>query len=232
MGSPIERFEREAKLISQLKSPHTVSLFDFGRDTDDQLFMVLEFVEGETLFDVIQNAAPLSPGRCFGIVRQVLLSLAEAHDLGVLHRDVKPSNIMVFDHMDTTDNVKLLDFGVSKDLFSHTSGAALTAANDLVGTPAYMCPEYIRGEEMTPKADLYALGLICFELLTGKSGMEATAPLQILAEHLDASPIRLPEYFPQTVRAIVDGMLEKEPAARLSSAREVLEMIDTLAITK
>ena len=126
MATVIERFQREASMLSQLKSPYTVSLYDHGRTEDGLLYMVLEFIDGKNLGELLQEGEGLEPSRVVKIVTQVLMSLREAHELDVLHRDLKPANVMVFDGVVTRDNVKLLDFGIAKILNESDAAQDLT----------------------------------------------------------------------------------------------------------
>ena len=156
----VERFRREAEVISQLRSPATVNVHDYGRTEAGHLYMVLEYVDGRTLFDIAQQY-PLAPGRVAHVLEQILDSLGEAHHFGILHRDIKPANIMLFEHMGDSDTVKVLDFGVAKLMTDADSTVAeLTRQGFLVGTPRYMAPELIKNTDPCPASDLYAVGLV------------------------------------------------------------------------
>lgn len=225
-----KRFEREAKMISRLRDPHTVIMYDYGRDVAGQLFMVLEFVDGLTASQLVKAQGAIEAQRVVYILEQVLRSLREAHSLGVLHRDIKPQNIMLFEHMGERDQVKVLDFGIAKPLASvggskQDPETELTGADGmLVGTPRYMSPEQIRGDDLTPASDLYSLGLVVYELLLGKKAVEEPTTIRIIARHLSAQPIALPDAFviAPRLREIVHRMLQKEPHDRYQSADEVL----------
>jgi serine/threonine protein kinase len=226
-----ERFRREAKVISKFRSPNTVVVHDYGRTNGGLLYMTLEYVDGQTVKDLITNTAPIAPRRVVHIVKQVLRSLHEAHSFDILHRDIKPQNIMVYDHLDQTDLVKVLDFGIAKLMEVEEEAAAveeLTTDGVLVGTPRYMSPEQIRGDRLGPASDLYSLGLVTFEMLTGSKAVDETTTMRIIARHLDPSPLRFPDSAPvgDALRSIVERMIAKEPDARFESARELLKQLD------
>jgi serine/threonine protein kinase len=162
-----KRFEREAQLVSQLRDPHTVLMYEYGQTPDGLLYMVLEFISGDALSRVVEVEGAISPDRAVNIVLQVLSSLEEAHARGVLHRDIKPPNIMLYSHMGRADQVKVLDFGLAKsmdDPIFSADNPDLTDDEVLIGTPRYMSPEQIRGHRLAPSTDIYSLGLVFYEL--------------------------------------------------------------------
>lgn len=226
-----QRFRREAKVISKFRSPNTVVVHDYGRTEGGLLYMTLEFVDGDTLSRIIRRDAPLEPARAVHLVRQVLDSLYEAHAFDVLHRDIKPQNLMVFSHLDQHDLVKVLDFGIAKVLEVEEEAAAvqeLTTDGTLIGTPRYMSPEQIRGDRLTPASDLYSLGLVLYEALTGVKAVSEKTTMRIIAVHLDPRPIEFPADKPigPGMRRILERMLAKEPGDRFQSAKEVLAAFD------
>lgn len=228
-----KRFEREARLISRLKDRNTVVMYDYGATPDGLLYMVLEHVDGITIAQLLQTSGPLAPERVVKILRQALTSLHEAHTLGVLHRDIKPGNIMVYDHVGRADQVKVLDFGIAKtvdraDGGTHTTSSDVTADGVLVGTPRYMSPEQIRGKTLTAASDVYSLGLVAYEMLMGMKAVDADSSLRIIARHLDTDPIGLPSTLsmPTRLRSIINKMLIKDPAERFSSCEEVLVALE------
>lgn len=222
------RFEREARLVSQLQSPHTITVHDFGRTDDGVLYMVMEFVAG-ACFDELD--APLEPERAVGIMRQILLSLKEAHKYGVLHRDLKPANMMLFDHAAAKDQVKLLDFGVAKVLRSQKRRKKrfedVTEGDVVIGTPRYMSPEQIIGVDMDGRSDIYSFGLVAYELLTGQPVIEHGDDLTVLKKHIDAEPFGFPEdsEVPEQLREIVEKMIEKDPDRRFDDAESVIDAL-------
>jgi eukaryotic-like serine/threonine-protein kinase len=225
------RFEREARMLSKLRVPSTITIYEYGRTEDGLLFMAMEYIDGEGLDAVIPKRCPMEPPRVIHILRQILTSLYEAHLQQMLHRDLKPANIMLFEHLGEPDLVKLLDFGIVKLVDRESKDRKdITDDDVLVGTPRYMAPEYIRGEQFGPACDLYAVGLIAYELLTGKQAIEVEHNVQILAKQLDPQPFYLPESLetPAELRAVVNRLVEKEPAKRYQSAEEVLHDIRLL----
>ncbi len=226
-----KRFEREAQLVSQLRDSHTVVMHDYGTTDEGLLYMVLEYIDGRPLDKVIEEEGALEPERVVRIARQILWSLQEAHALTMLHRDVKPQNIMLFDHAGRIDLVKVLDFGLAKSAESAEFRAEdpdLTGDQVILGTPRYMSPEQIRGEPLEPSSDLYSLGLVIFEMLCGYKAVGGESTMNTLARHLNDVPILLPDdvELPNGLRDIVNRMLTKQAAERLQSAEEVLEALE------
>lgn len=222
-----KRFEREAQLVSQLRDPHTVMMYDYGTTEDGLLYMVLEYVDGQPLSEVLLKQGAMPPERCVKIARQVLMSLQEAHALGMLHRDIKPPNIMLFDHVGRTDQVRVLDFGLAKSIDDPKFTADdpdLTDAEVLIGTPRYMSPEQIRGEKLAAATDIYSLGLVIYEMLVGTKAVTSTSTMNTLARHINDEPIQLPAEanVPPKLREIVDTMLQKMVEDRYETVDIVL----------
>lgn len=220
------RFNREAKMMSRLRSPHTITVYDYGRTEDGLLFMAIEYIDGMDLTNLIRSQGAIDPERVFKILKQVLISLHEAHSLGMLHRDIKPQNIMIYDHLGQRDQIKLLDFGIVKliDEEAMADQRDLTDDGTLVGTPRYMSPEYIRGSRIGPPSDLYSLGLVIYELLVGEQAIMAESSIQIIGKQLEPHSFFLPallEVSPE-FRRIVNRMLHKDPTQRYQSAEEVI----------
>jgi tRNA A-37 threonylcarbamoyl transferase component Bud32 len=224
----VGRFQQEARVISRLRHPATISVYDHGSTDDGLFFMVLEYVDGSSLRAMREREFPLSPERVVRILRQLLEALREAHQLGVVHRDIKPDNIMVFDHLDERDLVKLLDFGIAR-VFEpgDVTVMDLTQAGMLVGTPRYMAPELIQNNAPGPPVDIYALGLVAYEMVTGKLAVEGTTSLELIARQISAEPIRLPDAIdvPVGLRRVIDKMIAKNLDDRFSTAQEVLEAL-------
>ena len=156
-----ERFLREARAANRIDHEHIIDITDFGETSDNLVFLVMEYLEGETLSKVIERG-PLAPDRALTIAHQLATALARAHELEVIHRDIKPDNIFVLQRRGA-DFVKLLDFGLAKVMGEHR----LTATGKVFGTPEYLAPEQARGETLTGQADQYALGCVLYEMLTG-----------------------------------------------------------------
>lgn len=225
------RFEREAKLVSQLRDPHTITVYDYGRTDSGALYMVTEFVDGTNLLDYLNDKGALPPTRAAQMILGVLYSLQEAHDRGILHRDIKPANVMVFSLPGRPDQVKLLDFGIAK-AFEQESDApdsmsmSLTGQGRVVGSPGYMSPEQIRGDSLGPSSDLYSTGLVFHEMLTGRRAID-TDDLRAAFRQIDEIPIRLPPDagVPPDLRAIVERMVDKNIDKRYAAASEVIDAL-------
>ncbi len=226
-----KRFEREAQLVSQLRDRHTVMMYDYGTTEDGLLYMVLEYVDGAPLDQRIEEVGPHDPSRVVKIAKQILSSLQEAHALGMLHRDIKPANIMLYEHVGRRDQVKVLDFGLAKSIDDPKFTADdpdLTDAEVLIGTPRYMSPEQIRGDKMTSATDIYSLGLVVYEMLTGQKAVRAKSTMNTLARHINDVPITLPKelQIDEGLRQIVHQMLDKSLDGRIQTAEEALTLFE------
>jgi serine/threonine-protein kinase len=209
----VARFHREARAVARLSHPNSVALIDSGETETGTLYMVMELVPGATLAQVLSAAGPLGAARAVAIGAQVLAALAEAHGLGIIHRDLKPANVMV-DPRDGADRVKVLDFGIAT-IADGDVESRLTQQGTVFGTPAYMSPEQIRGEPLDPRSDLYSVGVILHEILTGRLPFEAETPLGLAARHLHDPP---PSLSAAGVR--VDPALEALVLSALAKRRE------------
>jgi eukaryotic-like serine/threonine-protein kinase len=186
----VARFKREAEAAAQLRSPHTVELYDFGETEDATLYFVMELLEGMDLETLVRREGPLPQKRVIHILRQVCESLEEAHTSGLVHRDIKPANIHVGRVGLRHDFVKVLDFGLVKSVAAPAGEDSMaTAAGLTPGTPAYMAPEMALGEVVDGRADIYALGCVAYYLLTGHLVFEATTGLQLIAKHIQEPPV-------------------------------------------
>ncbi len=226
----IKRFEQEAQLVSQLRDPSTITVFDYGATDDGLLYMVCEYVEGETLKDVLERHGALEPARVVAILKRLLMSLQEAHAIGVLHRDVKPDNIMVYTHLGRRDQLKLLDFGVAKTFHKMAGEISeeLTAEGKLVGTPRYVAPERIQSKTQSPASDIYSLGMVAYEMLTGTRPMAEHKGIHALRAQITDPSVTLPDDLdlPDNLRAIVDRMMDKTLSHRYQLAGQVLEDLE------
>ncbi|GMU06316.1 serine/threonine-protein kinase [Corallococcus caeni] len=219
------RFQVEARATSRLTHPCCVSVIDFGVDQDSP-FMVMDFVTGETLRSLLRDG-PLLPARALGTVRQVLAGLAHAHAQGIIHRDIKPENIIVTHAEGLGEQVRILDFGLAKlrdEVTGLTSGMML-------GTPSYMAPEQIHGEPVGPPTDLYATGVLLYELLTGKKPFNATSNAELLRMQREVTPPRLRDAAPDAgfsaeLEATLAKAMEKAPGDRFQSATEFLAALE------
>ncbi|MDY7230775.1 serine/threonine-protein kinase [Hyalangium rubrum] len=185
----VARFQREAKAASRLNHPNSISILDFGQAEDGALFIAMEFVPGQDLHQILSREWPLQESRVVRIVSQVLSALADAHGAGVIHRDLKPENIMVEQRRNDADFVKVLDFGIAKITDSTgEDGPALTRAGFVCGTPEYMSPEQARGAALDHRSDLYAVGVILYQLTTGLLPFESDSAVGFATKHLTEEP--------------------------------------------
>jgi serine/threonine-protein kinase len=224
----VARFEREAVVAGTINHPNVATATDFGRLGDGSFFLVLEYVEGRTLRKELEAGA-LEPARALHILRGIVRGVAAAHAVGIVHRDLKPENVMLVDRDGDRDYVKVLDFGIAKLGASAPSGAALTNVGAILGTPDYMAPEQALGGTVDARADLYAIGVMLYELLTGEPPFKGGA-VTLLRQHiLDAVP-ELPapvsSRVPPGLQALVTRLMQKEPSARLASANDLVAAID------
>ncbi|HET7456429.1 MAG TPA: serine/threonine-protein kinase, partial [Gemmatimonadaceae bacterium] len=237
----IRRFRREAEAAANLRSPHTVEVYDFGVREDETLYYVMELLDGMDLETLVRQSGPLPASRAIYLLRQVCESLAEAHAEGLVHRDIKPANIHVGRVALRHDFVKVLDFGLVKSSHARPGGAAAareyslaTAAGLTPGTPAYMAPEMALGETVDGRTDLYALGCVAYYVLTGHLVFEAETPFQVIARHLQNDPEppsqRTTNPVPPELDALVLRCLAKSPADRPQTATELDDALGALAI--
>jgi len=212
----VERFKREAKVWSQLNHPSIAQVFDFGLQ-GDMPYLVMELVDGDDLSDVLDREGPLTPLRAVTVMRQLAAALEEAHRLGVVHRDIKPQNMMLLRYKPGGRLVlKVLDFGMAKQVGNKSM--SLTAPGILVGTPKYVAPEQVTEKpKIDGRTDLYAAGVLFYELLTGQPPFVGT-PHDVLFAHLGRQPEPLPEEIPTCVADIVMKLLRKKPDERYQSA--------------
>jgi hypothetical protein len=219
-----QRFHREARAASKLSHPNCIGILDFGAAEDGALFIAMELLGGRTLAALIQEEFPLGERRVIHIVAQVLTALAAAHAAGVIHRDLNLSNVMVEDRLDEHDFVKVLDFGIAK-ITEVDVDQKLTGTGMVCGTPGYMSPEQARGDPLDARSDLYSVGIILYELLTGRLPFESRSPMGLLAKHLMETPQPPRERRPDlpispAVDALVVRALAKNRDERPASALE------------
>jgi serine/threonine-protein kinase len=207
----VKRFQREAKAASRLNHPNSISVLDFGQADDGAMYIAMEYVQGKDLHHILSREWPLPEARVIRLMSQVLSALADAHSAGVIHRDLKPENIMVEQRRGEADFVKVLDFGIAKivDGSIDDDGPALTRAGFVCGTPEYMSPEQARGAQLDHRSDLYAVGVIIYQLMCGMLPFDSDTAVGFATKHLTEVPL------PPTKR---------RPEARVSPAMERLIM--------
>ncbi|WNG60839.1 protein kinase [Archangium gephyra] len=227
-----KRFFMEAAVTSKLRHPNTVTVIDYGRTDDGVLYIAMEYLEGQTLAQLLTQHGPLPWMRVMNIAQQVARSLREAHRVGLIHRDLKPANIMVLNQEDDHDVVKVLDFGLVKSFLPDRGGAhetEITQAGVILGSPQYMAPEQARNVS-DPRSDVYSLGVVMFQMLIGRPPFMAAQSIDVIFKHLNEAPpvfaaIWPGHSVPQEVEALVMRCLYKRPEERFQSMDEVLEAV-------
>jgi serine/threonine-protein kinase len=226
----LRRFEREARATAALRSPHTVALYDYGTSDDGSFYYVMELLEGLDLESLVHRFGPISAGRVIYLLSQALKSLAEAHEKGLVHRDVKPRNIFTCRMATEHDFVKVLDFGLVRLKATGPKESRLTAIGVTTGTPAFMAPEVATGNpDIDGRADLYSLGCVGYWLLTGQLVFEAENPMAIAIAHVQSPPVppsqRTEMAVPASLERVILQCLEKDPARRPETARKLLDLL-------
>ena len=229
------RFKREAKGASRIDHENCVAVTDFGRESDGTLYLVMELIEGETLWQIVHDSGAIGARRVGCIGAQIARALVAAHGEGVVHRDLKPENVMVVQREDKKDHVKVLDFGLAKLLEGDDgkSVTALTRAGAVFGTPRYMSPEQAEGRPTDHRTDIYSLGIILYEMATGTVPFDDESMVALLSKHVNEAPEpprqRCPEAgIDPALESIILRCLEKDPDARHDSARDLLEDLSRL----
>jgi hypothetical protein len=210
----VERFKRELRLARRITHKNVCRVYDLNH-TPTLCFVTMEFVEGENLRSVLRRRGTLELKEGINVARQVCEGLREAHKQGVVHRDLKPENLMI----DRSDTVKVMDFGIARSL-----DTICTVTRDPVGTPAYMAPEQVEGQPVDPRADIYSLGLVLYELFTGVAAFTADTPLALAWKQVHETPVHprdLEPSLPVTLEKAILKCLEKEPARRFQTAEEL-----------
>lgn len=225
----VARFEREVQLSAALTHPNTITIHDYGRTEDDQFYYVMEYLAGLDLQELIERFGPVPPARAAFILAQALGSLSEAHSRGIIHRDIKPSNIFLTHRGGLHDFVKVLDFGIAKQI-DLDQAAGLTATGMVVGSPRYIAPEAVYGaEKIDGRADIYSLGAVAYWILTGKPPFTSASSIELIVEHVKTIPQRPSEVsenpIPPELDEIVMKCLEKKPEDRFQTAAEMDEAL-------
>jgi len=219
-----KRFEREARLSSRLNHPHILSIIDFGRTPAGLMYLVTEYVKGRPLNQVLWEDRPLPLARVVDIFHQVLAAVDEAHGAGVIHRDIKPENIIVNQLRSGEDFVKVLDFGIA--VLAGRPEGKVTQAGAFIGTPGFMSPEQIAGEEATERSDVYALGAMLYEMLAGRAAFENDSPIAVMTMQLDGVVVPLSQVAPERgllpeLDEVVTRAMARDPRERYASVGEL-----------
>jgi serine/threonine-protein kinase len=218
----VGRFEREVRLMATLTHWNTVQVFDYGHTPDGTFYYVMEFLPGMNLQELVDRHGPLPPGRAVYLLRQVCRGLREAHGVGLIHRDVKPSNVMVCERGGQHDVAKLLDFGLVRGPAEEEAAAHLTDEQTVIGTPSYLSPEQACGKPTDARSDVYSLGATAYFLLTGKPPFVKARPMEVIAAHITEPPRPASDCcagLPDDLCAAVMRCLAKDPAERFADVR-------------
>lgn len=228
----VKRFNREAKAISRLTHPNIIRVFIFGRTEDDLVYLAMEFVEGKPLRNVLAEAGVFEELRAIKVMRQALHALQEAHDMGIVHRDLKPDNIMITHFRGVKEYVKVLDFGIAKVKEPDGSQQKLTQAGVVYGTPEYLSPEQAQAKELDGRSDVYSMGCILYELVTGRVPFQSNTAVAILASHVYDQPKRPAEVAKRSISPEMDRIImkamEKDPKDRYQTTMEFLSDLEDL----
>ncbi len=232
-----QRFLVEAALTAKLTHPNTITVIDYGCTPNGIFYIAMEYLDGRTLDQVVQDEGPIEWRRVLTIGQQVCRSLKEAHNLGVVHRDLKPANVMLLHADDDTDQVKVLDFGLVKSFVvgQELEGRAVTEQGMLMGSPPYMAPEQGEKNHADPRSDIYSLGTVLYEALTGAPPFTGKNPMEVILKHVHQAvpPMRIPatgDAIPPEMEALVVRCLAKSPMDRFQSMDEVLQAMQELSM--
>jgi serine/threonine-protein kinase len=237
------RFQREAFAIGRIDHPNCVAVLDFGRLDNGSLYLVMEYLAGRSLAEAIEDEERMIPRRALHVLRHVLRGLAHAHQAGIVHRDVKPENVILVEHDGVPDFAKILDFGIARFIgqtppdVMEEGEERLTQAGIAFGTPAYLSPEQAIGEPVDPRADLYSATVMLFEMITGRPPFYSPDKLELLGMHATRPPPRLREVrpelvLPQAVDDLITRGLAKRPVERFASAEEYISAIETCLLDR
>jgi serine/threonine protein kinase len=228
----IARFEREVCLTARLTHPNTITIFDYGRTPEGIFYYAMELLEGANLEEVVEVGGAMPAGRVIHVASQIAGALVEAHGAGLIHRDIKPANVILCERGGVPDVVKVVDFGLVREV--DAGGSALSRAGAAAGTPLYLAPEAMRApEQVDARADLYALGCVMYYLLVGDHVFRGRTTMEVCAHHLHTEPTPVGERAqpapPGDLGAVVMACLKKDPAERLQSAAEILDRLQACA---
>lgn len=230
------RFEREAKIVSKLDHPNIVTVHDFGITENKQPYMVMELVEGPNLYDILQEREYLPLEEALPILLSISSGIAYAHDHGILHRDIKPGNIMLKQSGNQLPVPKILDFGLAKLLeLNPQKAVTFTQAHQIVGSPPYMSPEQVRGQPLDERSDIYSFGCLMFEVVTGYPPFVGDTPAQTIYKHLEEAPLTFAEArpgatYPPEFEQLIARALEKDPVKRYPTMHELHEDLSKISL--
>ncbi|MEZ4265403.1 MAG: protein kinase [Myxococcota bacterium] len=225
----IERFEREMQATARIRHPNTIQVYDYGQTEDGRLYLAMEFLEGKALAEVIRDEGPLAFERVVHIGTQVARALHAAQSEGIVHRDLKPDNIMLIDRYGERDQLQVLDFGIAH--FLDNSHTQLTTDGAIIGTPAYMAPEQAKGVGVDARTDLYALGVVLYEMVTGSAPFRGPTTVSVLVMHVQVPPRPPSELVevPEALESLIMDLLAKAPSDRPPTAAAVIERLRAMA---
>jgi serine/threonine-protein kinase len=222
-----DRFLREARAVNRINHENIIEIVDYGESEDGRVYLVMEYLPGESLLQRVSRG-PIAPVRALDIAKQITSGLARAHQMGVIHRDLKPDNILLLPSNNGGDIVKVLDFGIAK----LTDQPALTATDKIFGTPGYIAPEYAAGNPIDGRADLYSLGVVLYEMVTAQLPFDVEFPADLLLKHMLEPPIPPRERnpaVPEPVERLILQLLAKDPAQRYRDAYHLLEDLEAVS---
>jgi serine/threonine-protein kinase len=230
----VVRFLQEARAASQVAHENVVEVTDFGETDDGRPFIVMELLEGESLAETMLAEGPLSWPRTQALLLQILAALGAAHERRVIHRDMKPGNCFRIQRHGSADFIKVLDFGIAKVLREDGTGISLTAQGTVMGTPDYMSPEQCRGTKVDPRADLYALGVMTYEMLTGRLPFASKRPIDVMHMHVFEVPPPMSEVAPEAditpaMAKLVRKAMAKSPSDRFADAAAFAAAVRAIA---
>src|SRR5438046_3330501 len=232
----VARFNREAANASRINHPNVCAIYDFGETPDGLIYLAMEFIEGEPLTDVPERDGALPLARATAIFLQTADALQAAHELGIVHRDLKPDNIMVTSRKGGGDTVKVVDFGIAKAVGGDQAGQKVTKTGLVVGTPEFMSPEQLAGDNVDGRSDLYSLALVLFRMLTGKLPFEASTVQETMIKRLTDEPVKLatvrPDVqFPTGLQEVLDSALTRSPVDRYQTVTKFTESVASVTGT-
>lgn len=223
-----QRFEREGRLAARVSHPNTVTIYDQGRTVDGVSYYAMELLDGLTLEELVTRHGPLPAGRAIHVLRQLGAALEAAHARGLVHRDIKPANVYVCAHAHPPDLVKLLDFGLVREV-TRAVDAAVSGANMLIGTPLFLSPEAISTpDQVDERSDIYGVGAVAYFLVTGKTPFSGRNTVEVCAHHLHTPP-RAPSVHasvPADLERVILACLAKDPSQRPATARALVQALE------